>query len=78
LPYHRTEYFEELARSRHFHLKEKLLVRQTPRHGAFRGILLFSRNKESFTPVTELVIKDELGGYTKEFTELLKDYYLYL
>ena len=44
LPYHRMDYFEELASDRRFYLRERLLVRQTPRHAFFRVILHFSRN----------------------------------
>ena len=78
LPHHRVDYFIELAASREFTLQEKLLVRQTPRHDYFRGILQFSRKKESFVPSAELCIKNEAGVYTEEFVELMKDYYLYL
>jgi len=78
LPYHRVHYFEELAKCRHFHLRERLLVRQTPRHDLFRAVLHFSRNKENFIPETELSIQDEQGRYTDEFVELMRDYYLKL
>jgi len=78
LPYHRVEYFTALAAGRNFYLQEKLLVRQTPAHDFFRGILHFSRKKESFVPGSELCIKNEAGVYTEEFVELMKDYYLYL
>jgi len=78
LPYHRVNYFEGLAASRHFHLRERLLVRQTPRHDLFRAVLHFSRNKENFIPETELSIQDERGQYTDEFVELMRDYYLKL
>jgi tRNA1Val (adenine37-N6)-methyltransferase len=44
LPYHRVAYFIELAAGHGFALAEKLLVRQTPRHDFFRGILHFSRS----------------------------------
>lgn len=84
LPYHRMDYFEELAADRLFYLQDKLLVRQTPRHEPFRAILQFSRIvegsriREDSIPVTTLLIKDEAGQYTEAFVELLKDYYLYL
>jgi tRNA1Val (adenine37-N6)-methyltransferase len=79
LPYHRTSWFEEQAGSRHgFTLKEKLLVRQTPRHDFFRSILHFSRLKDNFIPTAELTIQDVDGAYTEDFIELLKDYYLHL
>jgi tRNA1Val (adenine37-N6)-methyltransferase len=79
LPYHRTAWFEEQAAARHgFTLKEKLLVRQTPRHDFFRSILHFSRLKDNFIPTAELTIQDVDGAYTEDFIELLKDYYLHL
>ena len=78
LPYHRSAYFEELAAGHHFHLREKLLVKQTPGHDFFRSILYFSRHPEQFVPVTEMSIKNETGEYTDEFTELLAPYYLHL
>jgi tRNA1Val (adenine37-N6)-methyltransferase len=78
LPYHRMDYFIELAGTRQFYLQEKLLARQTPRHDFFRAILHFSRKKGNFVPGSELCIKDEKSVYTEEFVELMKDYYLYL
>lgn len=79
LPYHRTAWFEIQAATRHgFTLKEKLLVRQTPRHEFFRSILYFSRRTDKFVPTTELTIQDAAGAYTEDFTDLMKDYYLYL
>jgi len=78
LPYHRVQYFEDLASTRHFHLRERLLIRKTPRHDLFRAVLHFSRNKENFVPQTELSIQDEQGMYTEDFVELMRDYYLKL
>ena len=78
LPYHRLEYFETLAAGAGFYLREKLLVRQTPRHDLFRAVLHFSRRRESFVPETELSIQDEKGEYTEDFAELMRDYYLKL
>jgi len=79
LPFHRTAWFEEQAATKHgFTLKEKLLVRQTPRHEFFRSILHFSRLKDNFIPTAELTIQDTQDTYTEDFTELMKDYYLHL
>lgn len=75
LPYHRIESFEKIARDTHFYLKEKCLVKQTPAHSFFRGLLLFSTQKENLIS-TELVIKEKEGNYTSDFSELLNDYYL--
>jgi len=78
LPYHRVDYFCELAAGSGFYLQETLLVRQTPQHDFFRGILHFSRHRGNFVPAAELCIKNAAGVYTEEFVELMKDYYLYL
>jgi tRNA1Val (adenine37-N6)-methyltransferase len=79
LPYHRTEYFTGLAAGSGFRLKERVRVRQTPGHDFFRSMLYFSKGKDGDdTKETELIIKNEKGGYTEAFTGLLKDYYLNL
>jgi len=78
LPYHRTAWFEERAAIHGFALKEKLLVRQTPRHDFFRSVLYFSRLPDRFAPTFELTIQDGAGAYTEDFIGLMKDYYLNL
>jgi tRNA1Val (adenine37-N6)-methyltransferase len=80
LPFHRVEYVEHLAEENKIFLKEKILVRQTPAHNFFRGILFFSKTQSSSaaTKTPELTIKDKEGNYTAAFTDLLKDYYLQL
>lgn len=78
LPWHRVSYFEDLARKRGFSLTERLALRQTPKHSPFRGILHFSRAQEGFVAEAELTIQNGNGGYTPEFEELLRDYYLKL
>jgi tRNA1Val (adenine37-N6)-methyltransferase len=75
LPYHRTEYFKTIGIENGFYLQEKLIVKQTPVHSFFRGILLFS-TKETNEIYSDLSIKNEEGNYTNEFQKLLKDYYL--
>ena len=77
LPYHRSNYFEEEAAKLNFCLTQKLLVKQTQKHNYFRAILFFSSSKIAANQ-SELIIKNEEGNYTDEFTNLLKDYYLYL
>ncbi len=76
LPYHRVDYFEEQAVQQGFYLQTKLLVRQTPKHSYFRGILSFSRKKQYLQiPKEELVIKNEDCKYTKNFSDCMKEYY---
>jgi tRNA1Val (adenine37-N6)-methyltransferase len=77
LPYHRIQYFKDLAREKDFYLSEELLVKQTPDHSCFRGMLLFE-TKPSSSFSNELIIKDKDGNYTQSFQFLLRDYYLNL
>ena len=77
LPYHRIEYFKNLAEENNFFLKEELLIKQTPAHNFFRGALIFIRSK-SEKATHQLTIKSSEGEYTPEFKGLLKDYYLHL
>jgi tRNA1Val (adenine37-N6)-methyltransferase len=78
LPYHRTEYFENLALQNNFYPIEKLLIRQTLSHNFFRSIIHFSRSKNNTVSNFELIIHNKNKNYTEEFIELMKDYYLYL
>lgn len=75
LPFHRIQFFKNLALENNFYLNEEWLVKQTPRHSWFRGILLFKIQPTSFSS-EELIIKNNEGNYTEEFNVLLKDYYL--
>ena len=78
LPYHRTVYFEELAKEYGFYAKENLSVQQTPAHDFFRSIMHFSRKKENIADAFGLSIHNAEGKFSNEFVELMKDYYLYL
>lgn len=76
LPYHRATAFEKLAKSKDLHLREMIKVKQTSKHDYFRSIFFLQRTPA--TPaVKEIIIQNRDGSYTKEFTALLKDYYLY-
>ncbi len=75
LPYYRIEYFKNLAAENDFYLQDELLVKQTPKHFYFRGILFFGTKPVSLVS-NELIIKNKEGNYTEEFNFLLKDYYL--
>ncbi len=75
LPFHRIEFFKKMAVENNFHLSEEWLVKQTPRHSFFRGMLLFGTKRESFSS-KELTIKNQEGNYNEGFNYLLKDYYL--
>ncbi|MBS1627390.1 MAG: methyltransferase [Bacteroidetes bacterium] len=75
LPYARADYFLQLAKD--FCLVEKMNVKQTPNHSYFRSMLLF-RMQPVHSIETNIVIKQNNDAYSFEFSELLKDYYLYL
>ncbi len=75
LPYHRAAYFERLAASNGFFLREKLTIRQTPKHQPFRVLFLYGQEKTGAFISDELTIKDSEGKYSREFAELLRDYY---
>lgn len=77
IPFHRTEETEKMAATNSFFLKEKVLVKQTTKHGYFRSILIFSRQQSELT-TTEIAIKNNENQYTPDFIALLKDYYLFL
>jgi tRNA1Val (adenine37-N6)-methyltransferase len=76
LPHNRIKYFENLAEENNFFLHEKLLIKQTPLHNFFRGILFLGYYAKDLK-VKELTIKNREGTYTEDFTFLLKDYYLH-
>ncbi|HKH63336.1 MAG TPA: methyltransferase [Flavitalea sp.] len=79
LPFDRLEYFNSLSEERHFYLREKLFVRHSAAHPFSRAILHYSRHKENYVRTFELNINMKEGaGYTEEFIELMRDYYLYL
>jgi tRNA1Val (adenine37-N6)-methyltransferase len=75
LPNHRSGYFENLAMINGFFLYKKLTVRQTPAHPPFRSICLFGLQDPGSIEARELIIKYEDGKYTREFVDLMYDYY---
>lgn len=77
LPFHRTDYFITEALKQNLHCNEKVFVKQSPNHSHFRSMLLLSASKTKIVE-KEISIKDAVGNYSTVFTQLLKDYYLYL
>ena len=80
LPYKRNEEIRRLLKDNQLHISKILFVRQSVKHDYFRitlkGRLREQENGE--TEFDEMSIWDENQQYTKEFIQLLKDYYLYL
>lgn len=77
IPFHRTDYFVTTAAAMHFHLAKKISVKQTPAHQHFRSILIFSQ-KPAAAEAQSITIKNEANTYSDLFSELLREYYLYL
>ncbi len=46
-PFIGIDIFKKLATENNFYLVDELLVKQTPAHSFFRGILLFGKDKEN-------------------------------
>jgi tRNA1Val (adenine37-N6)-methyltransferase len=77
IPFHRTDYFENLTKENGFFINNKLLVKQSINHGYFRSMLMFSKNKAA-NGTAGIYIHDAERQYGEAFTTLLKDFYLKL
>jgi tRNA1Val (adenine37-N6)-methyltransferase len=77
LPYYRTEQAVFLGKENGLYVQKKIPVKRSPEQNYFRSILFFSQNPCTES-VSEICIKDDAGNYSKEFTELLKAFYLNL
>ena len=78
LPYSRSNELEKLCEKYAFHLKRKTIVYPL-RNTTPKRILVELTSKQTSRPVTRsLVIEESRHHYTKDFTELVRDFYLYL
>lgn len=79
LPFHRSTELETLALQNDLFPKEKVLVKQTPKHPYFRVMYLYSSLVSASEPhLTEITIKDDTNNYTESFKYFLKNYYLFI
>ena len=78
LPFKREKEAEALLEEFHFHVSKKIMVSPSPVHQPSRIMMRGSKNNSSALEVSGLLIKDDEQEYSSAFTELLKDYYLYL
>lgn len=76
IPFHRAVWAEEKIADLLLHKVEKLMVRQTGRHPFFRVIYKLAFDSEMKEEITELVIRNPDGKYSRQFTDLLRNYYL--
>ncbi len=77
LPWHRTNWFESAAAEYSLFVTNKMEVKQSPVHNYFRTMFILHKQK-TVIQKSELTIKNNNNGYSGEFIELMKDYYLYL
>lgn len=78
LPYKRHNEIMKLFNQKNIFIAKKILVRQTEQHDYFRIMIAAQFIPITETIASELSIRNKRNEYTKEFTTLLKDYYLYL
>jgi tRNA1Val (adenine37-N6)-methyltransferase len=76
LPFSRGGVFTSLAEKHGLFLSDEVRVKQSEKHTYFRSMLLFS-TRQSDIRRSEITIKIE-GTYAADFTQLLKEYYLFL
>jgi len=74
IPYKRNKELKILLKD--FSVLQMTFVRQSPEHDYFRIMLMGELKRETETMIDEISIRDSTQQYTREFTELLKDYYL--
>jgi tRNA1Val (adenine37-N6)-methyltransferase len=83
VPTLRAYTMQKLAEASHLYLREEVLVYNDAKHLPFRSFLHFQKNsntpdKGNSVLRNKIVIKNADNTYSTAFTELLKDYYLYL
>lgn len=78
LPYKRKEEAEKRLLQHLLFVHEMVEVRQSARHGFFRLMIRGGLQTCDHPSHSTIAIQDEQQQYTPAFTELLKDYYLYL
>ena len=79
LPYKRNEEIKKLFKDHELNISKILFVRQSVKHDYFRIFVKGNLNAEKKeTEFDEMSIWDDSQQYTKEFKQLLKDYYLHL
>jgi tRNA1Val (adenine37-N6)-methyltransferase len=80
LPYKRNEEIKKLFSNSQLHVASICFVRQSAKHEYFRIMLKGNCDtvKKEETEIDEISIWNDKQQYTQVFTELLKEYYLYL
>jgi tRNA1Val (adenine37-N6)-methyltransferase len=77
-PFKRNKEMEQLLRANGLYIKDSIILSQSVKHSPFRMIIKGMNRKDVSVSTISLAVWDEHQQYTKEFADLLKDYYLYL
>ena len=77
IPYYRTEETINIAKSNGLNISSYAIVRHSPAHDWYRSMMIFS-TQQIDTEVEQIDVHDDQGNYSPAFSELLKDYYLFL
>jgi tRNA1Val (adenine37-N6)-methyltransferase len=78
LPFKRNEEIKKILLKQDLFVSKIVFVKQSTKHTYFRMMISGTLEKSTETLIEEISIVDDQQQYTKEFEELLKDYYLYL
>ncbi|KOF01755.1 hypothetical protein OB69_15520 [Roseivirga seohaensis subsp. aquiponti] len=77
-PEYEMSLFSQKMQERGFHVVADIRVLNQRSKPVFRKVKSFSLIKPELEITETLIIKEENGAYTDQFTHLLKDYYLHL
>lgn len=77
-PFKRKEEVEKLIQQSQLYLFHTIILQQSVKHAPFRVFAEGSNRKTDHLNVEIISIWNDHQQYTKEFIDLLKDYYLYL
>jgi len=78
LPYNRSDELEKLCEKHAFYLKRKTVVHPLPNTLPKRILVELALQQISQPEIRSLIIEKSRHHYTRDFTELVHDFYLYL
>lgn len=78
LPFDRDPLFREIMLTEKLWVRESMEVKQSPAHRPFRYLYCIAKSEDKDARTVFLSIRTAEGGYTNEFSCLLKPYYLAL
>lgn len=77
-PFEGSDQLTTIATDLHLHISRKLTVSTTPQKQPKRILLSFSKSEQTLVEEELIIEKYGRHQYSEEFTQLVKDYYLYL